>query len=203
MAVSSKEMVPASHPVLAMVGAGSAAGLIASLAVSALILLAEKVAMLPVGTFYLMLVSALSQSADYGISSMALGLLAHLLAGTVLGAVMTLPFALSKKAYGSLGRLAPAYGLGAGAAVWLVLFAPVTYGTMIPLMQSLEAGSEISQQAPVGDLSRVAVSDLLAMTDRVVFTALAFNMLYGLVVLVVARAIAGAALERRARQVIL
>jgi hypothetical protein len=187
---------------LSVAAAGAASGLIASLALSALILLAERVAGLPVGTFYLVLVSAISQVQDYSTSAIAQGLFLHLLAGTVIGAALSSPFAVSKKAYGTLGTLSPAYGLAAGALVWAALFLPVTYGSMMPLLQSLDDQSVISQRAPVGQTFRIAVADLLAMTDRIVYTALAFNMFFGLLGLVLTRAIAGALLERK-KQVVL
>lgn len=178
---------------LAVVGAGAASGLIGSLAISALILLAERVAGLPVGTFYLMLVSAITQAQDYSTYAIAQGLLLHLLAGVVIGALVSAPFAASRKAYASLDRLAPAYGLAAGALIWAALFLPVTYGTMVPLLQSLDGRSIVSQHSPIGTVFRIAVSDMLAMVDRIVYTALAFNMLFGLVTLVLTRSIAGAA----------
>lgn len=191
------------HPAHVVLGSGAAAGLVASLAISALVLLAEKVAMLPVGTFYLVLVASISESADYGTFAVAQGLLLHLFAGTVIGLLMSAPFAFSRKAYDSLGRLAPAYGLAAGAILWAALFVPVTFGVMLPVLQSLEGQPEISQRLPVGDLFRVAIADLLAMTDRVILTALAFNMFYGLMALIMTRAFASALLERKKPQVIL
>jgi hypothetical protein len=187
---------------LAVAGAGAASGLIASLAISALILLAERVAGLPVGTFYLVLVSAISQVQDYSTLAIIQGLLLHLLAGTVIGAILSAPFAASKKAYGTLGTLSPAYGLAAGALIWAALFLPLTYLSMVPLLQSLDGQSVISQRAPIGQTFRVAVEDLLAMTDRIVYIALAFNMFFGLLGLVLTRAIAGASPGRK-KQVVL
>ncbi|MEO9363129.1 MAG: hypothetical protein ABI348_04435 [Nitrososphaera sp.] len=181
---------------LAVAGAGAASGLIGSLAVSALILLGERVAGLPVGTFYLMLVSAISQAQDYNMYAIVQGLLLHLIAGTAIGLAISTPFAVSRRAYASLGRFAPAYGLAAGALVWAALFVPVTYGTMVPLMQSLDGRSVIDQHSPIGELFRIAVSDMLAMMDRIVYTALAFNMLFGLVALVLTRAFSEAAIGR-------
>ncbi|HEX6560757.1 MAG TPA: hypothetical protein VF016_01895 [Nitrososphaera sp.] len=181
---------------LAVAGAGAASGLIGSLAVSALILLGERVAGLPVGTFYLMLVSAISQAQDYNTYAIVQGLLLHLLAGAAIGLVISAPFAVSRKAYSSLGRFAPAYGLAAGALVWAALFLPVTYGTMVPLLQSLDGRSVVDQHTPTGTLFRIAVSDMLAMMDRIVYSALAFNMLFGLVVLVLTRALSEAAMGR-------
>lgn len=181
---------------LAVAGAGAASGLIGSLAVSALILLGERVAGLPVGTFYLMLVSAISQAQDYNTYAIVQGLLLHLLAGAAIGLVISAPFAVSRKAYSSLGRFAPAYGLAAGALVWAALFLPVTYGTMVPLLQSLDGRSVVDQHTPTGTLFRIAVSDMLAMMDRIVYSALAFNMLFGLVALVLTRALSEAAMGR-------
>lgn len=181
---------------LTLVAAGAASGLIASLAVSALVLLAERVAGLPVGTFYLVLVSSISQQ-DYSTLAIVQGLFLHLLAGTVIGAVLSAPFAISKRAYRTLGTLSPAYGLAAGALVWAALFLPVTYWTMVPLLQSLDGQPVISQRAPIGSLFSVAIEDLLAMADRIVYTALAFNMFFGLLGLVTTRAFAGAMLEKK------
>jgi hypothetical protein len=181
---------------LAVAGAGAASGLIGSLAVSALILLGERVAGLPVGTFYLMLVSAISQAQDYNTYAIVQGLLLHLLAGAAIGLVISAPFAVSRKAYSSLGRFAPAYGLAAGALVWAALFLPVTYGTMVPLLQSLDGRSVVDQHTPTGILFRIALSDMLAMMDRIVYSALAFNMLFGLVALVLTRALSEAAMGR-------
>jgi hypothetical protein len=47
----------------------------------------------------------------------------------------------------------------------------------------------------------VTVGDLLAMIDRVIYTALAFNMFYGLVALILTRSITGALLSKN-KQVI-
>lgn len=181
---------------LVVVGSGAASGLIASLALSALILLAERVAGLPVGTFYLVLMSAITQVTDYSMSAIAQGLLLHLAAGMILGLVMAAPFA-SRKAYSMLGRFAPGFGLAAGVLIWAALFVPVTFGTMMPLLQSLDGQSVISQRAPDSRLFQVAVADLLSMMDRVLYTALAFNMFYGLVALILARSFAGALFARR------
>lgn len=200
---SSRRVVESGKRYGTLLGSGAAAGLIASLALSGMMLLAERVAGLPVGTFYLVLVSAITQVTDYGMSAIAQGLLLHLAAGTVIGLVMSAPFAASRRAYLMLDRFAPALGLGAGVLIWAALFIPVTFGTMLPLLQSLDGQSVISQRAPVGNLFQVAVSDLLAMMDRVIYTALAFNMFYGLVAFILTRSMASALFGRRKKQVIL
>ncbi|NWG37006.1 hypothetical protein [Nitrososphaera sp.] len=199
---SARKVVESGKRYGTLLGSGAASGLIASLALSALMLLAERVAGLPVGTFYIVLVSAVTQATDYGMSAIVQGLMLHLAAGTALGLVMSAPFAVSRRAYSLLGRFAPGFGLGAGALIWAALFVPVTFGIMMPLLQSHDGQSVISQRAPDSKLFQVAVSDLLAMMDRVIYTALAFNMLYGLVALILTRSLSGALFGRR-KQVIL
>src|SRR5688500_20157879 len=80
---------------------GLVAGLISSLAISGLILLVEKINSLPVGTFYYVLVSALTNSYSSNTETViAIGLAAHLLAGSFLGIVMSIPFFLLKNLRG-------------------------------------------------------------------------------------------------------
>jgi hypothetical protein len=196
MTIQDKGIPRQKNHALKVVAAGAASGLIGSLAVSALILLAERVAGLPMGTFYLTLVSAVSQGHDYSMYAIVQGMVLHVLAGIVLGLAISTPFAISGRAYSSLGRAAPAYGLAAGALIWAVLFLPITYGTMIPLLKSLDGQSVIRQSAPTGELSKIAVSDMLAMIDRIVYTALAFNMLFGLITVVSTKAFAQASIHR-------
>ncbi len=187
---------------LTILGSGVAAGLIASLAISALILLAERVAQLPIGTFYMMLVSAITQTQEYSLFAIGEGLLLHLATGSAIGLIMSIPFAVSQRAYMSLGKYSPAYGLAAGFAIWLVLFLPMTYGVMIPLLQSLDSQAAISQRAPIGDLFRTATSELLTMIDRVVYMALGFNVFYGLIALILTKSFASAILERKPQVVL-
>jgi hypothetical protein len=182
-------------PRLAMAWSGLAAGLISSLAISALILLAEKVAGLPMGTFYLVLASALLQVQDYTVSAIALGFLMHLAAGSILGLVLSIPFAMSKRLRAS-GRYAPAYGIAAGFAIWLVLFLPVTFGLMLPLINSLDHQAVIRQPLPGGGALTIATGELLGMMDKVIAGSLAFNVFYGLVAAILARSISEAYLRR-------
>src|ERR671910_31416 len=68
------------------------AGFISSLAISGLILLAEKINSLPVGTFYYVLISAITNSYSSNTESViAIGLALHLIAGSFLGLVMSMP----------------------------------------------------------------------------------------------------------------
>ncbi|MCI0561883.1 MAG: hypothetical protein MN733_25635 [Nitrososphaera sp.] len=168
-------------PRLAVMGSALAAGLISSLAVSALILLVEKVAQLPVGTFYLVLASAVLQTQSHSSEVIALGLLMHLAAGSVLGVAISIPFCVSAKWFAVSGRYSPVYGLGAGVAIWLALFLPITFGLTLPFLNSLD-DQLIEQRVPTGEVSSIATGELLAITDKVIIGSLAFNMFFGLLV---------------------
>lgn len=188
-------------PRLAVAGSGLAAGLISSLAISALILLVEKLADLPVGTFYLVLASVVLQTQAHTVDTIALGLLMHLAAGSVIGLVISIPFVVSKGLLASADRYAPAYGLAAGFALWLALFLPITFGVMLPLLNSLDS-QLIRQQVPTGEVSSIATDELLSIMDRVIAGSLAFNMFYGLLAVILTRLLSEAYM-RRHQQVIL
>jgi hypothetical protein len=189
-------------PRLAVAGLGLAAGLISSLAISALILLVEKVAQLPVGTFYLVLASALLQTQEYTLEVVALGFLVHLAAGSIMGLAISAPFVSTKSFAGTIGRYAPVYGLAAGFALWLVVFLPVTFGIMLPLLNSIDSQTVIRQHVPSGQVSTIATGELLALMDRVIIGSLAFNMFYGLLAVMLTKSLSEGYL-RKHQQVIL
>ena len=178
-------------PQLAMVSSGLAAGMISSLGISGLLLLVERISELPLGTFYLVLVSALLQTQDYSAGAAMLGFLMHLAAGSVIGLAISVPLASRR-----IARYAPAYGLSAGFLLWIALFIPVTYWVMVPLLESIE-GQEITQRVPAGKTYEVATGDLLAMMDRVVTGSLSFNMFYGLLTVMLTKSIHESYLQRK------
>jgi hypothetical protein len=170
---------------------GLVAGLISSLAVSGLILLVEKLNSLPVGTFYYVLVSALSNS--YGSNTetvIALGLAAHLLAGSFLGLVMSIPFVVLRNIRGDginkktsfIEKYSSVYGIAFGFGLWLAVFLPITFMIVIPLLNSFEFQDiMIRQSVPTGQVVSATFYGLLSMMDRIIYGALAFNIFYGLV----------------------
>jgi hypothetical protein len=162
---------------LATAGAGLAAGLISSLAISAMMLLVEKVAQLPVGTFYLVLASALFNVQEHTVYAVSLGLMLHLAAGTIMGLAISTPFVLRIHA---VNRYSPIYGLATGFVLWAAMFLPITYGVMIPLLNTLDSQMVIRQQVPTGEISTIATAQLLSIMDKVIAGSLAFNMFFGL-----------------------
>ena len=169
---------------------GLVAGLISSLAISGLILLIEKINSLPVGTFYYVLVSALTNSYSSNTQNVvALGLAVHLLAGSFLGFVMSIPFVVLRNKRGDgksktmsfIEKYSPVYGIAFGFGLWLVLFLPITFLIVIPLLNSFESQDiMIRQRVPTGEVASTTFYGLLSMMDRIIYGALAFNIFYGL-----------------------
>jgi hypothetical protein len=165
-------------PQLTILGLGLAGGLVSSLAISGLILMVEKVTAVPVGTFYMVLVAAITGLQGYSVLMIAIGLSLHLICGSVLGIIMAIPFAYSKKS--SIFQYAPVYGLIFGLALWTILFLPITLGMVLPFISSIEI-QPISQQVPTGPVASIDNSKLLDLSSEITYGALPFNMFYGLV----------------------
>src|SRR5918994_6454376 len=122
-----------------IVSFGLAAGLISSLAISGLILMVEKVTAVPVGTFYMVLIAALTESHLSSVNMIVSGFLLHLISGSIIGLVMTIPFTMYKKGSGKIiYQYAPVYGLLFGLALWSILFLPITFWMVLPLVSSIE-----------------------------------------------------------------
>ena len=184
------------RPQLATAGAGLAAGLISSLAISAMMLLVEKVAQLPVGTFYLVLASALFNVQEHTVYAVSLGLMLHLAAGTIMGLAISTPFVLRIHA---VNRYSPIYGLATGFVLWAAMFLPITYGVMIPLLNTLDSQMVIRQQVPTGEISTIATAQLLSIMDKVIAGSLAFNMFFGLLTTTLTKSMSEVLMRRAIR----
>jgi hypothetical protein len=177
------------------------AGLVSSLAISGLILLVEKINSLPVGTFYYVLVSALTNSYSSNAETViALGLAVHLLAGSFLGLVMSIAFIVLRNIRGGainkrtsfVEKYSSVYGLAFGFGVWLVVFLPITFIIVIPLLNSFEYQDiMIRQRVPTGEVASATFFGLLSMIDRIIYGALAFNIFYGLVTAIMLQSLSG------------
>jgi hypothetical protein len=168
------------RPRLVIASFGLIAGLISSLAISGLILLVEKVTAVPVGTFYLILMAAITQSQLYSVNMIVSGLLLHVVSGSIIGLVMAIPFAICRKSsIDSVHQYAPIYGLLFGFGLWSVLFLPITFWMVLPLLSFLE-DQTILQQLPTGPIASIDTGKLSEMSNKIIFGALPFNMFYGL-----------------------
>jgi hypothetical protein len=168
---------------------GLIAGLISSIAISTLIVMVEKVTAVPAGGFYLVLISAITQSHSYSIYMIIAGLLLHFAAGSLVGIIMAIPFA--RRVYNKIDTLrgiekyAPVYGLCFGFALWLVLFIPITYLMVLPALNDIKQAPVITQQDPTGRIASLVIDDVLYMQNRIIIGALAFNMFYGLLTAII------------------
>jgi hypothetical protein len=180
-------------PQLTILGFGLVGGLVSSLAISGLILMVEKITAVPVGTFYMVLMAAITGFQGYSVLMIEIGLSLHLICGSVLGIIMAIPFAYSKK--GSIFQYAPVYGLIFGLASWTVLFLPITLGMVLPFISSIEI-QPISQQVPTGPVASIDNSKLLELSNEITYGALPFNMFYGLVGAIVIKSLCERYLKR-------
>jgi hypothetical protein len=165
---------------------GLIAGFVSSLAISGLLLLVEKAISLPIGTFYLMISSTFIESQEYySLDKILFGFILHIIAGSIIGLIMCIPFMVFKDNYvRSMQSYAVPYGLGFGFALWSFLFIPVTLWIILPI---LDASQEriVIQEVPA-QVDVMFTTDRVAMlVDRIMIGAVAFNMLYGLLAAII------------------
>src|ERR687894_616989 len=172
-----------------IIGFGLIAGLISSLAVSGLILMVEKVTAVPVGTFYMVLMAALTESPLSSVNMIVSGLLLHLISGSIIGLVMTIPFTIYKKGSEKIiYEYAPVYGLLFGLALWSILFLPITFWMVFPLVSSIE-NQLIEQQVPTGPIASIETDKLSDMSNKIIYGAIPFNMFYGLLAAIIIKSL--------------
>jgi hypothetical protein len=149
----------------------------------------EKVTAIPAGAFYLVLISAITQSHSYSNYMIIAGLLLHFAAGGLVGVIMAIPFA--RRIYAQTGTLrgiekySPAYGLCFGFALWLILFIPITYFMVLPALNNIKQAPVITQYDPTGRIASLVIDDVLYMQNRIIIGALAFNVFYGLLTAII------------------
>ena len=196
--VANNEDQPATGINLRVLGIGMFAGLLASLCISGLIFVVEKTIDIPVGTFYLVLVSSVIQSHAESVNLIVAGLLLHLLTGSIIGAIISIPFAVRDLRITSImHKYAPIYGLICGVTVWAFVFVPITFWVIIPLLNALDQNQLIVQQTPVGTASSITVGELVSINNKILIGALAFNMFYGLVASIIIKSMTGKLMNRQ------
>jgi hypothetical protein len=190
--MADKEDQQASRIRFRVLGIGVLAGFLASACISGLILVVEKTIDIPVGTFYLVLVSSITQTHLESMNMIVAGLLLHLFTGSIIGAVISIPFALrDHRILSIMHKYAPIYGLICGVIIWAFLFVPITFWVIVPLLGDLDQNMLIVQQTPVGTSSSITVGELLSINDKILIGALVFNMFYGLVASIIVKSMTG------------
>jgi hypothetical protein len=187
---SSKRWMHIGTKLRMMVACGLAAGFLSSIAISGLLLLVEKSISLPVGTFYIIFSSAFMHSQDYySINNIVFGFVLHIITGSIIGLVMSIPFIVLKdKSLKSLRKYAVAYGLGFGFALWLFFFIPITFWVILPILNASQ-DKTIIQEVPAQVDVMFSTDKLAMLVDRIILGAVAFNMFYGLLVAIIIKAL--------------
>ena len=91
-----------------------------------------------------------------------------------------------------LEKYSSVYGLAFGFGLWLVVFLPITFIIVIPLLNSFEYQDiMIRQRVPTGEVSSASFFGLLSMIDRIIYGALAFNIFYGLLSAIMLQSLSG------------
>lgn len=151
---------------------GAIAGLIATWSISTAIAASELELGLPMGTFYAVMGASLGAGGFGPAAYLGFGL--HLLTGALLGAAIGLfmcRFAMTKflNPYRAV-----AAGIGAGVAVWLVLFLPVTALLVQPSIARISfllAESMPLKSAALGNAGRFVWG--------IALSAIAFHLVWG------------------------
>jgi hypothetical protein len=175
---------------LRVIGFGLIAGLISSIGISTIIVMVEKVTAIPAGTFYLVFISSITQYHLYSVYMIIAGLLLHFVAGSFMGLVMAIPFAINinnktDSIIRTISKYAPVYGLCFGFALWIFLFIPITYLIVLPAINNIKEAPIITQQDPTGRIVFLVIDDVLSMQNNIIIGALAFNMFYALVAAII------------------
>ena len=159
---------------------GLIAGAISSLCVSSLILLTEKVIVIPVGTFYLIIIDALLHSSSTSVSYITYGFILHIVTGTLLGFLIAIPFLRNKEYFLKLTKYSEVYGSIFGFVIWTIFFVPISLMVVLPEISQISM--VILQQTPTGIISGINTNSLQSTVWETIVLALPFNVFYGLTV---------------------
>jgi hypothetical protein len=153
---------------------GIAAGQVAAWAIFGLILAIDTNLLTPTaaqpGTFYRMIGMAFGQGPA---ADVYLGFLLHMITATVIGIIYMIISNSTRKLYISSVFKGLATGIITGVVVWGVLFLPLHYGVMQPMLNNILATSDPSS-------SMYQLADRLVQLAGIIFTgSLALHVVFG------------------------
>jgi hypothetical protein len=150
---------------------GAFAGFIATWSISSVIVAAELLLGLNIGTFYAVMGISLGIDSIMTAISVAFGL--HLLVGTLIGMVIGVVGIKWKKMRMLNPYKSSLVGMGAGVVVWLVLFLPITTLLVQPSINSITTMLAVESQ-------RAVVSEEINSSIRnILLIAIAFHLIWG------------------------
>lgn len=153
--------------------AGIAAGQAAAWAIFGLILAIDANLLTPTqtapGTFYRMIGMAFGQGPP---NDLYVGFLLHMVTATIIGiAYMIISNSVKKLYIGSVFK-GLATGIITGVVVWAVLFLPLNFGVMLPMLQGIVA------QGPSAPLYSLAET-LVSLSTTILIGSLALHIVFG------------------------
>jgi hypothetical protein len=148
---------------------GIAAGQAAAWAIFGLILAIDATLVTPPGTFYNMIGMALGQGPS---TAVYFGFLMHMVTATVIGIIYMIISNSVRKLYISSVPKGLATGIITGIVVWAVLFLPLNFGVMQPMLQGIVAQGS---QAPMFQIA----SKLVALSTTILSGSLALHIVFG------------------------
>lgn len=155
------------------VKAGIAAGQVAGWAIFGLVLAIDANLLTPAatfpGTFYRMIGMAFGQGPA---TDIYVGFLLHMVTATIIGiAYMIISNSVKKLYIGSVYK-GLATGIITGVVVWAVLFLPLNFAVMMPMLQGIVA------QGPSAPLYPLA-EELLSLSTSILVGSLALHIVFG------------------------
>ena len=150
---------------------GAFAGLIATWSISSAIAVSELALGLQIGTFYSII--GISIGLNNVIIAASLGFGIHLLIGTALGAVLGAVGIRWKKIRMLNPYKSALVGIGAGLAIWLVLFLPTTVLLIQPSIQHVVVVLAVSSQ------KMILSQQLSQSVINISYAAILFHMIWG------------------------
>lgn len=149
--------------------ASMAAGQATAWAIFGLILAIDATLVTPPGTFYRMIGMAFGQGPS---SDIYFGFFMHMVTATVIGVIYMIISNSVKKLYIKSILKGLATGVMTGVAVWAVLFLPLHFGVMQPMLERIVVQDP---QAPMFSLTE----KLVALSTTILAGALALHIVFG------------------------
>lgn len=168
-------------PVRDSIKSGIVAGQAAAWAIFGVFLAIDSSLLTPPGTFYKVIGMALGQGPA---TDVYVGFLMHMITATIIGIVYMIISDRVRMLYISSVFKGLATGPVTGVVVWAMLFIPLHFGVIQPMLQAMAQGApeefEIADQ--LSQISNAELAGRLAsLSDTVVAGSLAMHILFGCV----------------------
>lgn len=168
-------------PVRDSIKSGIVAGQTAAWAIFGVFLAIDSSLLTPPGTFYKIIGMALGQGPA---TDVYVGFLMHMITATVIGIVYMIISDRVRMLYISSVFKGLATGPITGVAVWAILFIPLHFGVIQPMLQAMPQGAPEEFEI-AGQLSQISNAELAgrlaSLSDTVVAGSLAMHILFGCV----------------------